>query len=36
MHLFIASEGPSMPQGYLVEGHISDEVIQDSVGWIRK
>jgi hypothetical protein len=34
-HLFIAGEGPSTPQEYFVEGHISDEVIQDIVHWIR-
>jgi dienelactone hydrolase len=36
MHLFIAGEGPSTPQEYLVEGHVSDEVIQDIARWIRK
>ena len=34
-HLFIAGEGPSTPQEYLVEGHISDEVIQDITRWIK-
>jgi uncharacterized protein len=34
-HLFIAGEGPSTPQEYFVEGHVSDEVIQDIAGWIR-
>jgi dienelactone hydrolase len=36
MHLFIAGEGPSTPQEYFVEGHVSEEVIQDIAGWIRK
>ena len=35
-HLFIAGEGPATPQEYFVEGHVSDEVIQDSARWIRK
>jgi dienelactone hydrolase len=35
-HLFIAGEGPAAPQAYLVEGHVSQEVIQDIAGWIRK
>ncbi|MDD5371674.1 MAG: alpha/beta fold hydrolase [Anaerolineaceae bacterium] len=35
-HLFISGEGPSTPQEYLVEGHVSDEVIQDIAGWIKK
>jgi uncharacterized protein len=35
-HMFIAGEGPSTPQEYLVEGHVSDEVIQDIAGWIKK
>jgi dienelactone hydrolase len=35
-HLFISGEGPSTPQEYLVEGHVSDEVIQDIARWIRK
>jgi dienelactone hydrolase len=34
-HLFIAGEGPSTPQEYLVEGHVSEEVIQDIADWIR-
>jgi fermentation-respiration switch protein FrsA (DUF1100 family) len=34
-HLFIAGEGPSTPQEYLVEGHVSDEVIQDITRWIK-
>jgi len=36
VRLFIAGEGPSTPQEYLVEGHVSDEVIQDIARWIRK
>jgi uncharacterized protein len=34
-HLFIAGEGPSTPQEYLVEGHVSAEVIEDIVRWIK-
>jgi uncharacterized protein len=34
-HLFIAGEGPSTPQEYLVEGYISEEVIQDIAGWVK-
>jgi dienelactone hydrolase len=34
-HLFIVGEGPSTPQEYLVEGHVSDEVIQDIARWIK-
>lgn len=36
IHLFIAGEGPSTPQEYLLEGHVSDEVIQDVARWINK
>jgi dienelactone hydrolase len=35
-HLFMSGEGPSTPQEYLVEGHVSDEVIQDIARWIRE
>ena len=35
-HLFIAGEGPSTPQEYLAEGHVSAEVIQDIALWIKK
>ncbi len=35
-HLFMAGEGPSTPQEYLVEGHVSKEVIQDIARWIRR
>jgi uncharacterized protein len=35
-HLFITGEGPSTPQEYLVEGHVSEEVIQDIARWIGK
>ncbi|MCL5257288.1 MAG: DUF3887 domain-containing protein [Chloroflexi bacterium] len=35
-HLFIAGEGPSTPQEYLVEGHVSGEVIQDIAHWIKR
>jgi dienelactone hydrolase len=34
-HLFIAGEGPSTPQEYLVEGHVNAEVIQDIAGWVK-
>jgi hypothetical protein len=34
-HLFIEGEGPSTPQEYLVEGHVSEEVIQDIARWIK-
>ena len=34
-HLFMAGEGPSTPQEYLVEGHVSAEVVQDIAGWVR-
>ncbi len=34
-HLFIAGEGPSTPQEYFVEGHVSEEVIQDVARWIK-
>ena len=34
-HLFIAGEGPSTPQEYMVEGHVSEEVIQDIARWIK-
>lgn len=35
-HLFIAGEGPSTPQEYLVEGHVSEDVVQDIARWIKK
>ena len=35
-HLFIAGEGPSTPQAYFVEGHVTEEVIQDIARWIRQ
>ncbi len=35
-HLFIEGEGPSTPQEYLVEGHVSTEVIQDIADWIKE
>ena len=34
-HLFIEGEGPSTPQEYLVEGHVSEEVVRDIVHWIN-
>ena len=33
-HLFIEGEGPSTPQEYMAEGHVSAEVIQDISNWI--
>ena len=33
-HLFIAGEGPSTPQEYSIEGHVSEEVIHDIAHWI--
>jgi uncharacterized protein len=33
-HLFMAGEGPSTPQEYMVEGHVSEEVVQDIARWI--
>ncbi len=33
-HLFIEGEGPSTPQEYFVEGHVSEEVVQDIARWI--
>ena len=35
-HLFIEGEGPSTPQEYLVEGHVSEEVVRDIVQWINR
>lgn len=35
-HMFTAGEGPSTPQEFLVEGHVSEEVIQDIARWIRE
>ena len=35
-HLFIEGEGPSTPQEYFVEGHVSEEVVQDIGGWIKQ
>ncbi|HEX9013965.1 MAG TPA: alpha/beta fold hydrolase [Anaerolineaceae bacterium] len=33
-HLYISGEGPSTPQDYLSEGHVSAEVIGDIARWI--
>ncbi len=33
-HLFIAGEGLSLPAEYEVEGHVSQEVIDDIAAWI--
>jgi dienelactone hydrolase len=35
-HLFMPGEGPSTPQEYFVEGHVSEEVIQDIAGWVKR
>jgi dienelactone hydrolase len=35
-HLFIEGEGPSTPQEYLVEGHVSQQVIDDIAGWVKQ
>ncbi len=35
-HLFIAGEGKSTPQEYMVEGHVEKDVIDSIVQWIRK
>lgn len=34
-HLFIAGEGKSTPQEYMVEGHVEKEVIDSIVQWIK-
>lgn len=34
-HLFIAGEGKSTPQEYIVEGHVEKEVIDSIVQWIK-
>jgi uncharacterized protein len=35
-HLFITGEGKSTPQDYNVEGHVSMEVIQTIIEWIKE
>ncbi|HEY3415624.1 MAG TPA: alpha/beta fold hydrolase [Armatimonadota bacterium] len=35
-HLFIEGEGPSTPQEYMKEGHVSGEVIEDMARWIEE
>lgn len=35
-HLFIAGEGKSTPQEYMVEGHVEKEVIDSIAQWIKK
>jgi uncharacterized protein len=35
-HLFIAGEGKSTPQEYMVEGHVEKDVIDSIVQWIKK
>jgi len=35
-HLFIAGEGKSTPQEYMIEGHVEKEVIDSIVQWIGK
>jgi dienelactone hydrolase len=34
-HPFVSGEGPSTPQEYMVEGHVSEQVIQDIARWIK-
>ena len=34
-HLFAEGEGPSTPQEYIAERHVSEEVIQDIARWIK-
>ncbi|WP_414469700.1 alpha/beta hydrolase [Methanobacterium sp. ACI-7] len=34
-HLFIAGEGTSAPQEYMVEGHVEKEVIDSIMQWIK-
>jgi dienelactone hydrolase len=34
-HLFIEGEGPARPDEYLKEGPVSQEVVQDIIGWIK-
>ena len=34
-HLFITGEGKSTPQEYMVEGHLSDMVLEDIIKWIE-
>lgn len=35
-HLFISGEGKSSPDEYSIPGHVSEEVIKDISGWIKK
>ena len=35
-HLFITGEGKSTPQDYNVEGHVSMEVINTIIEWIKE
>lgn len=35
-HLFMPGEGPSTPKEYLVEGHVSAQVIQDIASWVKR
>ena len=35
-HLFIAGEGKSTPQEYMVEGHVEKDVIDSIIQWIKK
>jgi hypothetical protein len=34
-HLFMNGSGPSTNMEYLVEGHVSSEVISDIIDWIK-
>ena len=35
-HLFITGEGKPNPQEYSVEGHVSEEVVNDIAAWVLK
>jgi fermentation-respiration switch protein FrsA (DUF1100 family) len=34
-HLFLAGEGPSLPEEYQRPGHVAEEVLRDIAAWIR-
>jgi len=34
-HLFIAGQGPSLPEEYQIMGHVDGTVIDDIAGWIQ-
>jgi len=35
-HLFIQGEGKSVPEEYMVPGHVAEYVIEDIAGWVEK